>query len=329
MPLASCDRPLAIAPMIDWTYSLFRVFLRLMVPQALLYTEMQTIGAIQHHAPRALYYTPIEHPLALQVGGAPVIQDWVDVALRAEAAGFVELNMNLGCPSDRVQAGRFGACLMREPQAVAACIAAMKQRVAMPITVKTRIGVDHEDSYAFFHATVSPLIAAGCDKLIVHARKAWLRGLSPKQNRTIPPLHYDYVYQIKTDFPQLPVVINGNIHEVDAIRKHLLQVDGVMLGRLAIDNPYALVGIHHALYPQAGLPTRSTLVQAYIDFLSTQDRAGLPLSFVIKPLLNIAHGLARARDWKASLLSVAAVDDWSAWGRATACLSSLEQEGIA
>jgi tRNA-dihydrouridine synthase A len=329
MQIAHLISPLAIAPMIDWTYPLFRVFLRLMLPRALLYTDMQTLGAIQHNAARALAYYPIEQPLALQVGGAPVVADWVAVAEQAVRAGFVELNMNLGCPSDRVLAGRFGACLMREPQAVAECIAAMKQAVTIPITVKTRIGVDEDDSYEFFQTTVTPLLAAGCDKLIVHARKAWLRGLSPKQNRTIPPVQYEYVYRIKANFPEIPVVINGNINQVDEVLAHVSHVDGVMLGRLAIDNPYALVGIHQALYPECAVLSRTALVQAYIEFLRTLPDQHTPLSFVLKPLLNLAHGIPGARAWKAALLAIRAVDDWPGFARALDCLTVLtETRGI-
>ncbi len=315
--------------MIDWTYPLYRVFLRLMLPEALLYTEMHALGAIQHQAARALDYFSIEQPLALQVGGAPNPSAWVAVAQQAEAAGFAELNINLGCPSDKVQAGRFGACLMREPHAVAECLATMKQAVKLPISVKTRIGVDTDDSFEFFQTVVTPLIAAGCDKLIVHARKAWLRGLSPKQNRTIPPLHYDYVYRIKACFPGLPVVINGNITDAEAVLAHLAQVDGVMLGRLACDNPYALVEIYRAIYPQHVALSRSESVQAYVNFLCTQLPKSVPLSLVVKPLLNMAHGLPGARRWKASLLSIQAADDWPGFERALACLISLEQAAAA
>jgi len=318
---------LAIAPMIDWTYPLYRVFLRLMLPQALLYTEMQTLGAMTHNPLRALQYYPIEQPLALQVGSAPDVADWVFIAKLAEAKGFIELNINMGCPSDRVQAGRFGACLMREPHAVAACITAMKQAVSIPITVKMRIGVDEEDSYNFFQETVAPLVEAGCDKLIVHARKAWLRGLSPKQNRTVPPLHYDYVYRIKACFKELPVIINGNITHVDAVLEHLSQVDGVMLGRLALDNPYALAMIYQALYANQPLPSRVSIVQKYVDFLRI-TAAPLPLSLVIKPLLNMAHGLAGNRDWKANLLAISRADDWQSFEQALVLLTTLEQAAL-
>lgn len=300
--MMSLFSPLAIAPMIDWTYTHFRVLMRILAPHALLYTDMQTPGAIFHNPTRALHYHPQEAPLALQLGGADLAA-LIECAKIAEQSGFCEINLNLGCPSDRVQAGRFGACLMKEPEHVAACIAAMKQAVSIPVTAKTRIGIDHQDDYAFFAHFATQLVDAGCDKLIVHARKAWLKGLSPKQNRTIPPLHYEYVYQIKQAFPQLPVVINGNIHSLDAIQSHLQRVDGVMLGRLACQNPYAIAEIHHALYPQWPLLSRQSVLHHYWAYLQEIYSPQLSMSLLLKPIMNLFHGLPGVRDWKAHLLS--------------------------
>jgi len=295
--------PLAIAPMIDWTYTHFRVLMRMLAPHALLYTDMQTVGAIQNNQLRALNFHPSEQPLALQLGGSDK-NALVSSAKIAEQHGFVEVNLNLGCPSDRVQAGRFGACLMSEPGHVADCITAMKQAIRIPVTAKTRIGIDKQDSYDFFAAFAHKLVDAGCDKLVVHARKAWLHGLNPKQNRTIPPLHYDYVYKIKQALPLTPVVINGNINEFEEIHEHLQQVDGVMLGRLACQNPYAIAKIHHALYPETPLLKRSSILKQYIDYAELMREKGVPVSLLVKPIFGLAHGLAGARLWKNYLMDI-------------------------
>lgn len=292
--------PLAVAPMIDWTHTHFRVFMRLLAPSALLYTEMQTAGAVVNNPARALGFHAMEKPLALQLGGA----DKASLAMCAQLAeeqGFSEVNLNLGCPSDRVQAGRFGACLMAEPTQVADCIEALKKAVSIPVTAKTRIGIDTQDSYDFFSAFAHRLVDAGCDKLIVHARKAWLHGLNPKQNRTIPPLHYDYVYQIKQAMPDVPVVINGNINTIQEINAHLNEVDGVMLGRLVCQNPYALATIHHALYPHIPLLTRGVILQQYFSYVESAHASGVSMSLLLKPILNMGHAMPGARAWKERL----------------------------
>jgi len=290
---------LSIAPMIDWTNSYFRILMRLLAPHALLYTEMLTTQAIMHQKDRCLFYTPIELPLALQLGGSDP-KALAQCALWAEECGYSEININVGCPSDRVQSGRFGACLMKEPDLVAQCVAEIKKVVTIPVSIKTRIGIDHFDSYEFFSALVQSVVEAGCDKLIVHARKAWLKGLSPKQNRTVPPVNYDFVYRIKQDFQHLPVIINGNIQTMEDINRHLKSVDGVMLGRLAYQNPYAIAHIHHALYPDSVLPVREEIEQAYRQ-LCGHDLNTNKHYFVIKPLQNLYHGLPGARLWKRSL----------------------------
>lgn len=299
--LPSLISPLAIAPMIDWTYTHFRMFMRMLAPHALLYTEMQTVGAIFNNPTRALYFHEQEEPIALQLGGMDR-DALVECSKMAQQQGFSEINLNLGCPSDRVQSGRFGACLMAEPLHVADCIKAMKDAVQIPVTAKTRIGIDNQDSYAFFEAFATTLVNAGCDKLIVHARKAWLHGLNPKQNRTIPPLHYDYVYQIKEAMPTIPVVINGNINEIDEINAHLTQIDGVMLGRLACQNPYAIAKIHHALYPDMPLVTCTDVLNHYVLYALQEKARGVPCSLLLKPIFNMAHGLPIARKWKAALM---------------------------
>ncbi|CEK10703.1 tRNA-dihydrouridine synthase A [Legionella hackeliae] len=295
--------PLSIAPMIDWTYTHFRVFMRLIAPRALLYTDMQTTGAVINNPSRALTFDSIEHPLALQLGGSDKAK-LVECARLAENQGFDEINLNLGCPSDKVQAGRFGACLMNEPDQVAACIHAIKSAVSIPVTAKTRIGIDNQDSYEFFANFAHKLVDAGCDKLIVHARKAWLSGLNPKQNRTIPPVNYEFVYKIKQELPQLPVVINGNIDDITGIEQHMLFVDGVMLGRLACNNPYALAAIHHYYYPEIPIPARHEILQHYVQYIESKFSQGIALTILLKPLFNFAHGLSGAKRWKEQLMKI-------------------------
>ncbi len=294
---------LAIAPMIDWTYTHFRVFMRLLAPHALLYTEMQTTGAIEHQPDRALNFHQTETPLALQLGGANPAS-LAKAAKEAQNRGYKEINLNLGCPSDRVQSGRFGACLMNDVKTVTTCIKALKNSVTIPVTAKTRIGIDHQDSYDFFSDFAHHLVEAGSDKLIIHARKAWLTGLNPKQNRTIPPVNYEHVYRLKQELPHTPIVINGNIQSIDAIQIHLQHVDGVMLGRLACDNPYAIARIHHELYPQSKLPSREVVLSQYADYLEELDLTHLSISLLIKPLFNLFHGLPGAKLWKERLITI-------------------------
>ncbi len=314
---------LSVAPMIDWTHTHFRLFMRMLAPHALLYTEMQTVGAVANNPQRALGFHTLETPLALQLGGA-CQEGLVQCAQRAEEKGFSEINLNLGCPSDRVQAGRFGACLMAEPEHVAECIRAMKQAVNIPVTAKTRIGIDAQDSYDFFASFAHTLVDAGCDKLIVHARKAWLHGLNPKQNRTIPPLHYDYVYQIKQEIPTIPIVINGNINTLDEIHHHLDHVDGVMLGRLVCQNPYALAQIHHALFPHVPLISRTDVLLQYFSYVESVHSAHVPMSLLLKPIFNMAHAMPGSRAWKERLGQVQRLNDCGALYEAISWLAELE-----
>lgn len=288
--------------MIDWTYTHFRVFMRMIAPTALLYTDMQTVGAVINNPTRALHFDSFEHPIALQLGGSNQ-EKLIECAKLAEEQGFNEINLNLGCPSDKVQAGQFGACLMAEPDQVSKCIQAMKASVSIPVTAKTRIGIDNQDSYEFFSSFAHRLVDAGCDKLIVHARKAWLHGLNPKQNRTIPPLHYDYVYQIKQELRNLPVVINGNINSLTEIQHHLMHVDGVMVGRLACQNPYILAMIHHYFSPEIPIPSRYDILKKYISYAELRYSEGISLSILLKPLFNFAYGLPGAKSWKNILLT--------------------------
>lgn len=313
--------------MIDWTYCHFRRFMRLLVPQALLYTEMQPTGAVLHNPARALYFSAPEQPLALQLGGADK-QALVKCAMIAEEKGFVEVNLNLGCPSDRVQAGNFGACLMLKPELVMDCIKALKKVVSIPVTVKMRIGIDNLDSYDFFLEFVQKTVDAGCDKLIVHARKAWLHGLNPKQNRTVPPLHYDYVYRIKKKLLETPIIINGNI-TLEELDKHIPQVDGIMLGRLACQNPYALTKIYQLFYPQTPIPNLLGVISNYLDYAKDCYAHGVPLSLLLKPILNAAHGLPGARQWKTTLLQAQQQRQWTKLESAVAVLVEAKERAAA
>ncbi len=319
--------PLSIAPMIDWTYTHFRVFMRILAPNALLYTEMQTTGAIQNNPNKSLNYNSMEHPIAIQLGGSDK-KALVECAKIAEQVGYDEVNLNLGCPSDKVQAGRFGACLMRESDTVAEFIHAMREAVAIPITAKTRIGIDHQDSYEFFSDFAHRLVEAGCQKLIVHARKAWLSGLNPRQNRTIPPVNYEYVYQIKKSLPHIPIVINGNINQLNDIKNHLHQLDGVMLGRLACDNPYKIAEIHHALYPDTSLPTRCQVFNKYLEYITLEYNKGCSLSLLIKPIFNLVHGLPGSRQWKKKLMQLLQTKDFSCFVELSQYLSDIESIDI-
>lgn len=293
---------LSIAPMIDWTNTHFRVFMRMLAPKALLYTEMLTTQAVLYNPHRSLDYNAFEHPLAIQLGGSDPSQ-LAKSAKLAQDQGFIEINLNLGCPSDRVQKGRFGACLMQEAELVAQCIDAIKNAVSIPVTAKTRLGIDNFDSYDFFQDFVHSLVQVGCEKIIVHARKAWLKGLSPKENRTIPPINYNYVYKIKEEI-DIPVIINGNIQSIDEVNAHLNIIDGVMLGRLSYQNPYAIAQIHHELYPEIALKTREEIYTQYVNYLKPKIKSGVKPNVLLKPLLNLYHSTPNSKKFKLRLLNL-------------------------
>src|SRR5437879_8840793 len=263
------DRRFSVAPLMDWTDRHCRVFHRHLTRRALLYTEMLTTGAIIHgDRERLLGFDAIEHPVALQLGGS----DPRDLALAARIGadfGYDEINLNVGCPSDRVKDGRFGACLMAEPALVAACVHAMKRAVNIPVTVKCRIGIDDQDPETALDALARSVIAAGADALIVHARKAWLNGLSPKENRDIPPLDYDRVYRLKASLPDLPIIINGGIGSLSEVKQHLRFVDGVLLGRATYQEPWRLLAADPDLFgeapPHAVMKDVFWAVMPYID----------------------------------------------------------------
>ena len=299
---APLDRRLSVAPMLDWTDRHCRYFLRLITRRTLLYTEMVTTGALIHgDRERHLGFDPAEHPLALQLGGSSPA-DLAACARMAEDRGYDEVNLNVGCPSDRVQNGRFGACLMAEPILVAECVAAMKEAVAVPVTVKTRIGIDHRDSYEDLTGFVAAVTAAGCDALIVHARKAWLQGLSPRENREVPPLRYDVVERLKDDFPALPIAINGRVTTLAQAGALLTRLDGVMIGREAYQNPWVLAGADRVIFGDSNPPPSSHgVLEDYIPYVEQNLSAGIPLNAMTRHILGLFQGRPGARAWRRHL----------------------------
>ena len=285
--------------MLDWTDRHCRYFLRLISRHTLLYTEMITTGALIHgDRERFLCYDPAEHPVALQLGGSAP-EYLARCARMAEDWGYDEINLNVGCPSDRVQNGRFGACLMAEPALVAECVTAMRAAVRVPVTVKHRIGIDERDSYAELVDFVGRLNDAGCDAIIVHARKAWLKGLSPKENRDIPPLRYEVVRDLKRDFPRLPIVINGGIETLDAAVDFLNDLDGVMIGRAAYHNPWILAEADRRVFgDDRPTPIRRQVLEAFIPYAERQLAAGVPMNAMSRHLLGLFQGQPGARAWR-------------------------------
>ena len=293
-------RPLrfSVAPMLDWTDRHCRYFLRQMSTHALLYTEMVTTGAILQGRGDYLAYHEAEHPLALQLGGS-VPEELARCAVIAQNRGYDEINLNVGCPSDRVQNGRFGACLMAHPTLVAECVKTMQAEVKIPVTVKTRIGIDELDSYEFLRQFLDTVSAAGCDTFILHARKAWLSGLSPKENREIPPLDYERVYQVKRDYPHLTISINGGISTPEAITTHLEHVDGVMVGREAYQNPYMMASVDALVFADPHpVPSRHDVVRLMIPYIEQELAKGNHLSHITRHMLGLFQGLSGARRWR-------------------------------
>jgi len=291
---------LSVAPMLDWTDRHCRYFHRLLSRHALLYTEMVTTGALLHgDVARHLRFDSSEHPVALQLGGSEPA-DLAQAARLGEQWGYDEINLNCGCPSERVQRGAFGACLMREPALVADCVRAMVDAVSVPVTVKHRIGVDREDSYDFVRDFVGTVAEAGCDSFIVHARSAWLQGLSPKQNREVPPLRYEMAHQLKRDFPHLQIAVNGGIATTAQIAEQLQAVDGVMVGREAYHNPWSLAGWDSAFL--GGQPrdiSRESVEHAMVDYMEREAAEhGTGWYSVARHMLGLRHGLPGARRWR-------------------------------
>ncbi len=283
--------------MMDWTDRHCRFFHRLLAPHARLYTEMVTTGAVLHgDREHLLGFDPDEHPLALQLGGHEA-DALAESARIGEACGYDEINLNVGCPSDRVQNGRFGACLMREPELVADCVAAMREAVDIPVTVKCRIGVDDQDEYADLQRFVSIQVDAGLQVLMVHARKAWLQGLSPKQNREVPPLLYARVYRLKQEFPRLTIVVNGGIVDVESVEEHLRHVDGVMIGRAAYHDPYILAHIEHHLHGTP-MPSRESVLAGMREYVDACLARGGALHHIGRHILGLFHGEPGARRFR-------------------------------
>ncbi|MDR0219513.1 MAG: tRNA dihydrouridine(20/20a) synthase DusA [Enterobacteriaceae bacterium] len=292
----------SVAPMLDWTDRHCRYFHRLLSKEALLYTEMVTTGAIIHGKGNYLAYNEQEHPLALQLGGSEP-QALAHCAKLAQERGYDEINLNVGCPSDRVQNGRFGACLMGEAALVADCVKAMQDVVDIPVTVKTRIGIDEQDSYAFLCDFIDTVVKnSACDNFVIHARKAWLSGLSPKENREIPPLDYPRVYQLKKDFPQLTLSINGGIKSLEEAKHHLQHVDGVMIGREAYQNPSMLAHVDRELFNQTA-PVMNTVeaIKALYPYIEQELSTGTYLGHITRHILGIFQGIPGARQWRRHL----------------------------
>ncbi|AIU67940.1 tRNA dihydrouridine(20/20a) synthase DusA [Vibrio coralliilyticus] len=289
----------SIAPMLDWTDRHCRYFHRLLTSETLLYTEMVTTGAIIHGKGDFLAYNQEEHPVALQLGGSNP-QDLATCAKLAQERGYDEINLNVGCPSDRVQNGRFGACLMAEPQLVAECVAAMRDVVDVPVTVKTRIGIDDQDSYEFLTDFVSIVsVKGGCDQFTIHARKAWLSGLSPKENREIPPLDYPRAYQLKKDFAHLNIAINGGVKTLDDTKEHLTHLDGVMVGREAYQNPYILAEVDQQIFGlDKPVKKRTQVVEEMYPYIESQLEKGAYLGHITRHMLGLFQNMPGARQWR-------------------------------
>ena len=310
------SRRLSIAPMLDCTDRHERYFLRLISKHILLYSEMVVANAVLHAKPEQfLGHETFEHPAVLQLGGSNPV-DLAQASKLVEAAGFQEVNLNCGCPSDRVQNGNFGACLMKSKNLVADCFKAMQDAVSIPVSIKCRIGVDEFDSWEFFEDFVQTIRNAGCRIFIIHARKAWLQGLSPKENREVPPLHYDFVHRLKKEMPELNVSINGGIKTLDQIEEQLKDLDGVMVGREAYENPWFLRDADERIFgdkrPESDNPadiiagkarpaTRKALLEAYLPYVEKQTAEGCPMTILVKHLYGLFTGLPGARKFRQTL----------------------------
>jgi len=292
------DRKLSVAPMLDWTDKHCRYFLRQLSHHALLYTEMVTTGAIIYGKGDYLSFNREEHPVALQLGGSDP-EAMAECATRAESLGYDEVNINVGCPSDRVKNGRFGACLMAEPETVAKCVSAMQAQVSIPVTVKCRIGIDDMDEYEDLSKFVDIVASAGCETFIIHARKAWLQGLSPKENREVPPLSYPRVYLLKDQFPQLTIAINGGVKTFDQADQHLQYVDGVMIGREVYANPYMLSEADNRFFADNHVvPSRQQVIVAMDEYVQRQVELGAREWHVARHMLGLFQGQPGGRVWR-------------------------------
>lgn len=293
---------ISVAPMMGWTDRHERYLLRLITRRALLYTEMvNATGILRGDRNELLDFDPVEHPVALQLGGCDP-REMAEAARIGQDWGYDEINMNVGCPSDRVVASRFGACLMAEPDLVARCVEAMRSAVTIPVTVKCRIGIDDMDTYEHLREFVRTVASGGCTHFIVHARKAWLEGLSAKQNRTIPPLRYEDVHRLKREFPSLRVTLNGGLRSWEEVRSHLDVVDGAMVGREAYENPYFLATVDRDFYGVAGpVPTRREIADAFLPYCERAVGQGVGLALLARHLLGLYRGTRRSGAWRRQL----------------------------
>jgi tRNA-dihydrouridine synthase A len=300
--LESKEKMFSVAPMMDWTDRHCRSFHRILTRRARLYTEMVTTGALIHGPrERLLAFAPGEHPVALQLGGSEP-GDLARCARMAEDVGYDEVNLNIGCPSERVQKGAFGACLMREPELVRDCVAAMRASVRIPVTVKCRIGVDDQEPREALFGFVDAVASVGCDTFAVHARKAWLKGLSPKDNRDIPPLDYHLVHELKQRRPDLTIVINGGITTLEETKEHLTKVDGVMMGRAAYQSPWLLADVDRTLFGEENaVRTRQDAVNAFMPYMAQELERRTPLNAMTKHLLGLHNGVPGARAFRRHL----------------------------
>ena len=299
MNIAPLDRRLCVAPMMTHTDRHFRYLLRLISRRVMLYTEMIATGSLIHGKQfHRLEFSPQEHPLGIQLGGNHP-DELSQCARIAEQRGYDEINLNIGCPSDKVKIGQFGACLMARPELVAECVAAIAARVSVPVTVKTRTGIDNEDSYECLHRFIKTVADGGCRTFIIHARKAWLQGLSPKQNREIPPLDYSRVHQIKKDFPHLEIIINGGFQTLEQSQEQLQFVDGVMIGRAFCHNPYLLAGADRLMFGHFGRAnTRSEILEQFTHYAEQQMGQGTELHQMMRHVLGLFQGQPGARVWR-------------------------------
>ncbi len=292
------NRKVAVAPMMDCTDRHDRFFLRLMSKNVMLYSEMvATKSAIHGDRKKILSFSPEEKPLALQVGGSDK-KELSEVAKIAEGMGYDEININLGCPSKKVQKNMFGACLMKEPDLVSECIGAMVNSCNIPVTAKTRIGFDNIEDFDYLNNFISKLRDAGCKTFILHARKAILKGLSPKQNLNIPKLNYDMVYKIKKENPELEIIINGGISKVDEIKKNLKKCDGVMIGRAIYQNPYFLVEIEKEIFNNHNIPTREDVAEKLLEYLEKEVKLGTKVNHIMRHTVGLYHGQVGSKNWK-------------------------------
>ncbi len=287
-----------VAPMLDWTDRHARYFMRLISQEARLYTEMVTTGAIIHgDYHKYLDFDLAEKPLALQLGGSNP-EALSQSCIIAEPYAYDEINLNVGCPSDRVQSGKFGACLMAEPDLVAECISAMQNSSSKLITVKCRIGIDKQDSLEFLQAFIETVAKAGCNTFIIHARNAWLSGLSPKENREIPPLNYERVYQIKKLYPQLNIIINGGITDIQSCQNHLQHIDGVMMGREAYNNPYCLTDVDRVLFNKSTTINRHKIIEKMLPYIEIQLSKGIKLNHISRHILGLYNSQSGAKKFR-------------------------------